>query len=192
MSAFNEWFEDLRSKAHNKNTITVQKEAAGKILPDYLIKKINNQIKRALLSVSFEDFCTEITESEVLASYVCKPPSKQNDSEKLQLKFLKEKNVILKNLGNDAVRFDGVECSMDFQSIKFPKRYFIGKVCIGQGGAQNSTYREVKRSLEFLQDNHIEFEFYALVDGSRFDDLSELKKFENNRVKVMSCNDYKE
>ena len=192
MKKFNEWFNNLRRSAHRLNTLLVQKEAQENEVPEYLKKKIDNQIYRAMLPVTFDEFLIEIKDSEILASYICKPPSKQNDSERLQLKFLKEKEIDLKNLGNNAVRFNGVECSMDFQSKKFPKRYFIAKVCIGRGGAQNGVFREVYRSLEFLKENHLDYEFYALVDGDRFDDLSELKQFETDRVKVMSVNNYTE
>lgn len=192
---FKNYFEKIKKDTHQLNILLIQKQIEDNDIPEDVIKKVKNQIDRARLTDTVDDFIEEIRTSKILASYICISPGRQNISENLQLKFLKEKEVVIKNLGNNAVRFDGVECSMDYQSIKYPKRYFIAKVCNGSGGSQSAVVREIERSLSHVKNNHLNNEFYALLDGTRFDvdTMNTLREeFETDRIKILSVNNYTE
>ena len=160
-----------------------------------LIIKIENHKNRYSLTNSSEELIALIIEHDFVASFFAKEAGKQNASEKAQLNYLKNKNINLEDLPNSIIKggykMEGVAKTLDYRSKKYPNRYFIGKVCMGNGGAQDSVFNEVRDAVKnvILKPNE---ELYALIDGTRFhaDALIELKQYETNKIKITNCDDY--
>ena len=202
MSKFIEYYLEFKKEMNVKNIQNVIKTAKqhidlkkNKDIKD-LIEKIENHKNRYSLDNEISCLIELIVKHDFVASFFAKEAGRQNASEKAQLKFLKERGIILENLPNSKTTgksIKGVAKTLDFKSIKYPNRYFIAKVCMGNGGSQDGTFNEVRDALKNAILGEGE-ELYALIDGTRFHEtaIKELEKLETTTIKITNCDKYTE
>jgi hypothetical protein len=223
---FTEFYNIETQKLAKQNVLEVQ-ELAKKILngektkeSNFLLKKIKNRIKRWGTSSLYIDIVKKIVIDYDIAMEYAKPPTKQNISETLQLKYLLEyKKILLKKLpssGKKAMRFidgdivfgknkDTGTKSFDFRIgeniFTYNKVTTTGFDDIDQsnvdGGSQKNQYND---SLNFLKQANLYCEkynddkvFILIVDGDYYDGekIEILKRYENKRVIVTNCDEFK-
>ena len=185
--------------------------------------KVENFIKRNFLQSKFTiiellELCSsDSNESIIILCNFVKDVTKQNISEKTQIKVMSSNGVNIKKMssnGKNSLRFsennsnltqiksEGLTSrSFDYKILKKDGsvEYVLGKVCNHQGGHQNSVKDEIikflKSANEYILKNPKTSEsFLALLDGNSFTD-SDYKKFYDytcGRIRVMSCNNYEE
>lgn len=157
---------------------------------------------------------TELPENHFMASTFAKDPTKQNISEAAQKKHMFLKGFEIEKLsasGQKSLRFGPknetivskkVE-GMTSRSFDFVRQYgetveyFLGKVCWGQGGHQNSVKDEIVKFLKsankFLENNpDSNMVFTALVDGNAIteENVKEYRQYTNSKVRFFSSDEY--
>ena len=201
-------------KQNQKNITEVKKTASillnGNCLKkhDWLLVKIKNQIERYGLKMSVKEVLNHIVDDDYFASMYAKDASKQNMSEKLQKKYLGNKNITIKKLnaaGRGAIRLMDGELitgndrggkatkSMDFEGEN--GEYIFAKVTSGQGGGQDNQYRDVREFLKEAKEydrKHGDKKFVALVDGDYYttEKLNTLNVFQTRNIRITNCDEF--
>lgn len=166
-------------------------------------------------NLSVSEILKQILESLIIAQQFAKDAAKQNISETAQKKFMELRGFELEKLsplGKNSIRFcsqnktlvskkveGGTSRSFDyFRKYGQIIEYFLGKVCWGQGGHQNSVKDEIVKFLKsankFLENNPEDSDtvFTVLVDGDTIteNNLKEYRKYTNSRVRIFSSDTY--
>ena len=156
----------------------------------------------------------QILENSFTATTFAKDPTKQNISESAQKKHLSLKGFEIEKLsasGQNSLRFgpknetivpkkvEGLTSrSFDFiRQYGETVEYFLGKVCWGQGGHQNSVKDEIVKFLksanQYLENNpNSNMVFTALVDGDAVtqENVEVYRKYTSSRVRFFNSDEY--
>lgn len=167
------------------------KEVRNCINEQWVKTKINNHIKR-FPDLDYNDIITQIIDNDIVASFFCKDPNKQNISEKLCSELIgqkKLKEIVRFNKNGDVVSKNGVDetKSADYYINGY---YITQKYTNENGGAQDNQFNDV---VDFLSKGSIKHKVGALLDGHYWISKSKLlkKKFENNKnIIIFSIEDY--
>lgn len=155
--------------------------------------KIKNYAKK--YSLNEEDIVKGIKENDIIASFFCKDPSKQNFTEKLVSEILGVK--ALPQSGKNCIRFDTKGEIHSFKRVDSSKSadflinnvYITQKYTRGAGGAQDNQYNDV---VDFLIKGSKQHKCAAILDGSFWETKrEELVNYfkDNHNVKILSMDD---
>ena len=181
----------------NERKIEMRKENINilrkEINSNDVIKKINNHIERFGNIFTTEDIKNQILSNDLIASFFCKDPSKQNIAEIYGLELLKLKK--LPSQGKNCIRFsisgDIVhEASGNTKSADtvYNNAYTTMKYTEEEGGAQDNQKHDV---IEFLEKGSKKYKVCAILDGTYWDKYrKDLKKiFKNNSNVIITSID---
>ena len=211
---FKAYYKQGLVEQNQKNILEVKTTASillndnGLKKHDWLLVKIKNQIERYELKMSVKKVLNHIVDDDYFASMYAKDASKQNMSEKLQKKYLGNKNITIKKLnaaGRGAIRLMDGELitgndrggkatkSMDFEGEN--GEYIFAKVTSGQGGGQDNQYRDVREFLKEAKEydrKHGDKKFVALVDGDYYttEKLNTLNVFQTRNIRITNCDEF--
>lgn len=223
MSFINFYLSRNKNKSKCENIPEVQ--SAAKLLIEnpnnkklkWLKQKVENHISRHSFEEDFSpnDLYQKIIDDIVVASLFAKPVVKQNQSEKLQCEYLKNRGIKVKKLppnGSKSYRFivgtgefgrykkdeDKTTHSMDFicKGRKYVD-YIMAKVTTTQGGAQNQQRHEMLNIIRdmnmYIQKNpKTNLRFVLLLDGDNYEQ-EKVKVFKNHqaeRIYITNSDEY--
>lgn len=157
----------------------------------WLLFKITNHVDR-FSTGSVDDYLIKTANIPEYASLFSKSPQNQNVSEHTQLKYLKENGINVKNLGNSAMKLDGVPKTIDY--VINGEWLTIAKVTWQMGGHQSNVIDEIKNTLNTVLNNHLDKKFLFLLDGDTWYNYGDvmknnLKEFENERIIVTTSDE---
>lgn len=183
----------------------------------WLKEKVENHISRHNFNEDFSpnDFYQKIIDDVVVASCFAKPVVKQNQSEKLQSEYLKQRGIKVKKLpatGKKSYRFivgtgkfgqykkdeDRTTHSMDFfcKGKKYHD-YIMAKVTTTKGGAQNQQRHEMINIIKdmelYVEKNpNTNLRFVLLLDGDNYEKESfeVFKKHDSERIYITNSDQY--
>lgn len=183
----------------------------------WLKKKVENHISRHNFDTDFSpnDLYKKIIDDVLIASCFAKPVVKQNQSEKLQEEYLKNRGIKVKKLpanGSKSYRFivgtgefgqykkdeDKTTHSMDFicKGKKYLD-YIMAKVTTTQGGAQNQQRHEMLNIIKdmdmYIQKNpKTNLRFVLLLDGDNYEQekVEVFKKYQAERIYITNSDEY--
>ena len=156
-------------------------------------EKIKNYANK--YGLNEEDIINGIKENDIIASFFCKDPSKQNFTEKLVSEILGVKT--LPQSGKNCIRFDSKGNIHSFKKVDSSKSvdflinniYITQKYTRGTGGAQDNQYNDV---VDFLVKGSKQHKCAAILDGSFWaNKRKELIHYfkDNCNVRILSMND---
>jgi len=186
-----------------------------------LLLKIQNWINRSFFEFEVTiqeilELCVnEDKQSQITYQQFVKDAIRQSASEKAQLKAITEQGFDIRKLrasGKESLRF--TLNNQSFTSVKIKgetshsfdylithethQEYCMGKVTFSQGGHQDTVKDEIidflKRANQYIQHNpNSNYKFTALIDGDSLldKDIKIMKKYTNDRVRLMNCDNYK-
>jgi len=216
---FSEWTRRNRREVDRLSKSIREKLENGKKLTkdeNDLYHKVQMYCERqSFTQEHISEILKAISDTEHVAGCYAKDPSKQNISEAAQKKHMELRGCELEKLppsGKNSLRFcpknktlvskkveGNTSRSFDyFRKYGQTVEYFLGKVCWGQGGHQNSVKDEIVKFLksanEFLENNPEDLSkvFTVLVDGDAIteNDLKEYRKYTNSRVRIFNSDEY--
>lgn len=177
---FSKYVEDKKKELRKKNIEEVRQE----IKSGWVQKKIDNYLLSNPCLFTKEDIEENILNNDIVASFFCKDPSRQNLSEKLCAEVLHLKK--LPGNGKNCIRFDndGNMTSLTTGNTKsadfiFNGTYATQKYTISEGGAQDNQRNDV---IDFLRRGSIKYKVSAILDGPYWDKNRPqlLELFKNN------------
>jgi hypothetical protein len=188
-----------------------------------LYEKIKNFLERNFLNKKYDVtnilnlLISNSKESELIICNFSKDVTKQNISEKVQLKVMSLNGVNMKKMsssGKSSLRFSENNSSLvdkksegltsrsfDYKIIKKTGsvEYVLGKVCNHQGGHQNSVKDEIIKFLRsaneyIIKNPNTQESFLALIDGDSFtvSDYEKFSRYTCGRVRVLNSDNYEE
>lgn len=223
---FNEFYKELFSEWTQRNRTEVKRlsesirkklEKGKKLTKDEnsLYYKVQMYCERQSFSQEvIREILKQISESDYVAGHFAKDPSKQNISESAQKKYMGFRSYEIEKLsasGKNSLRFcpknktlvwkkveGGTSRSFDYiKEYGETVEYFLGKVCNGQGGHQNTVKNEIVKFLKsankFLENNpDSNMVFTALVDGNAIteENVKEYRQYTNSKVRFFSSDEY--
>ena len=180
---------DNKSKIQGRNNV-IEVVEATRNREEWVLKKVRSHLNRfGLDAEEFDTILSLIIENKLFASMFAKKPNNQNISESTQLSYLKSKGFDVQNLGNDSLRYKGLDKSIDFIYNDFN---VIAKVCNSRGGHQDNVVLEIEHAIDFLSNNLMDKKFIFLLDGTRFDDqtIKELNEKSSERIILTNCDKF--
>lgn len=222
---FAEWTQRNRQEVKQLVSSILKKNELGQKLnkdEESLYYKVQMFLQRACFSQDEIDeqnltvlgVLKQLSENHIIATYFAKDAAKQNISEAAQKKHMSLKGFEIEKLsasGQNSLRFgpqnetivpkkvEGLTSrSFDFvRQYGETVEYFLGKVCWGQGGHQNSVKDEIVKFLksanQYLVNNpDSNMVFTALVDGDAVtqENVEEYRKYTSSRVRFFNSDDY--
>lgn len=178
---FTEYVENKKKEKRLENINQIRKE----INSNWVQEKINNHISKFSGLITKEEIMKAIKENNIVASFFCKDPSKQNISENLAAEVLNIQK--LPSSGKNCIRFNnngdivssstGNTKSADFIYNGY---YTTQKYTNEEGGAQDNQRNDV---IDFLKRGSIKNKVAAIVDGKYWDKYRPILKqeFANNK-----------
>jgi len=161
----------------------------------WLYTKIENHVNRFSVGTTKDYLISTSTNSEI-ASLFSKNPQNQNVSEYTQLEYLRKEGIKVKNLGNSAMKLEGVLKTIDFviNDSNDESWLTVAKVTWQMGGHQSNVIDEIKDTLKVVSKNHLDKKFLFLLDGDTWYNYgnvmkNELKKFETDRIIVTTSDE---
>lgn len=169
-----------------------------KIKETWAQEKINNYLKRFPNIIDKKMLEEKILTDDVVASFFCKDPSRQNISEKLAAELLSPLGFRkLPQTGKNSVRFDsqgkitasglGATKAADF--VFENNCYATQKYTMEDGGAQDNQRNDV---IDFLEKGSLQGDVMAILDGEYWDKWRpNLKEYfcSNPNVKIVSVSE---
>jgi hypothetical protein len=180
-----------------------------------LLVKIENYIKRHYLDKTVNDVLVDITSNQNTYAVIqfSIEITRQNISEKVQVKHLKDKGFKITKMGNaSAPRFSKDSTKLTYEKMegetsrsfdyKVEKEngyidYGLGKTTFSQGGGQNSSKSEIVQflnsALKYCESNPDEkVSFFVLIDGDSYtkEDLLGFSKHTSEKVRVCNSDNY--
>jgi len=215
---FSEWTRRNRREAERLSKSIREKLENGKKLTkdeNDLYYKVKMYCERqSFAQEAILEILKRISDSDYDAGHFAKDPSKQNISEAAQKKYMGLRSYEIEKLsssGKDSLRFcsqnktlvakkveGGTSRSFDYiRKYDQTVEYFLGKVCWGQGGHQNTVKNEIVRFLKsankFLENNpDSNMVFTALVDGDAIteENVKEYRQYTNSKVRFFNSHEY--
>lgn len=178
---FTEYVENKKKEKRLENINQIREE----INSNWVQEKINNHISKFNGLITREEVMEAIKKNNIVASFFCKDPSKQNISENLAAKVLNLQK--LSSSGKNCIRFNsngdivssstGNTKSADFIYNGY---YTTQKYTNEEGGAQDNQRNDV---IDFLKRGSIKNKVAAIVDGKYWDKYRPILKqeFANNK-----------
>lgn len=177
---FSDYVENKKREEYKNNI----QEVRSNIKANWVQKKINNYLQRFPNLFTKEEVENNILNNDIVASFFCKDPTKQNLSEKLCVEVLNLTK--LPGNGKNCIRFDnnsnitssatGNTKSVDFI---FNGYYTTQKYTTSEGGAQDNQKNDV---IDFLRRGSIKNKVAAILDGEYWDKNRQtlIELFKNN------------
>jgi hypothetical protein len=222
---FSEWTQKNRRQVRRLAGSILKKNELGQKLnkdEESLYYKVEMFFERACFTQEEIDeqnltvlgLLKQISENPMIATNFAKDASKQNISESAQKKHMTLRGFEIEKLsasGKNSLRFgpknetivskkvEGLTSrSFDFvRQYGETVEYFLGKVCWGQGGHQNSVKDEIVKFLksanQYLVSNpNSKMVFTALVDGDAItqDNVKEYSKYTSSKVRFFNSDEY--
>lgn len=222
---FSEWTRKNRREAKRLSESIRKKLKNGKEFTkdeNDLYYKVQMWFERACFAqedideqnLSISDLLKQISENLYIQTTFAKDAAKQNISEASQTKHMGQMGYEIEKLsssGKDSLRFcsqnktlvdkkveGGTSRSFDYiRKYDQTVEYFLGKVCWGQGGHQNTVKNEIVKFLKsankFLENNpDSNMVFTALVDGDAVTDenAKEYRQYTNSKVRFFNSDEY--
>lgn len=175
-------YVELKKKERRKQNI---KELREQISEPWVSKKINNHLLKFDGMFTKEEVIKQIEENDLLASFFCKDPSKQNISENLVAELLEIDK--LPAGGPNSIRFNeqgdispsSIPSNTKSADFLIDGCYYTQKYTMESGGAQDNQYNDV---IDFLVKGSKKHKVGAIVDGLYWTSKKEILKnhFKNN------------
>lgn len=212
--SFNTYYQNKKRDRYKSNAEICQKTAIDLVEgrsskeSKWLLDKIRNSVKRGLFYWATEsEILNDVANGDKgLISNLAIDPTRQTLSEEVQLDYIN--NIrgfkIQKHFGDLRMANDGSMIvkgkvsgarskSFDYEIENY---LGIGKVTFSTGGHQNNVEEEVIKYLHecvnYTRYNDDEKKFFFLLDGDYWSDkiMNQLRRFQNERVKVYSSDDF--
>lgn len=164
---FSKYVEDKKKEIRKNNIQEVRKD----IKKSWVQEKINNYLLNNPGLFTKEEIENNIIENDIVASFFCKDPAKQNISEKLCAEVLNLNK--LPASGKNCIRFNDKgeivsSSSGNTKSADFliNGAYATQKYTLSFGGAQDNQKNDV---IDFLKRGSIKYKVMAILDGEYWD-----------------------
>jgi hypothetical protein len=180
MYNFNQLLSDFKKRQWQKNIDDVKYNADVKA--DKLMYRLSRHIEKTGLSISVDELCERVKTDDLVASFFCCDPKRQNICEIMQIDYMKYLGF---NIKKSTIRIDKSKKSkypIKSIDVEIDDKYGMLKHIDENGGAQDNQYNDLINFCNYADDEKILY--YVVISGAYFTP-KKLLNFQNRELCIL-------